>query len=78
MRTRLLSLIGAAVVIVSAVIVLKPAQVTVAQESPKASGTSRALAPVLRTLWGEPDLQGIWTDEFDTPLQRPAEYAKKE
>ena len=78
MRTRLLSLIGAAVVIVSAVIVLKPAQVTVAQESPKASGTPRALAPVLRTLWGEPDLQGIWTDEFDTPLQRPAEYANQE
>src|SRR4029077_7305080 len=78
MRTRLLSLIGAAVVIVSAVIVLKPAQVTVAQESPKASGTSHALAPVLRTLWGEPDLQGIWTDEFDTPLQRPAEYANQE
>jgi hypothetical protein len=47
MRTRLLSLMGAAVVIVSAVIVLKPAQVTVAQESPKASGTPRALAPVL-------------------------------
>jgi hypothetical protein len=78
MRTRLLSLIGAAGVIVSAVIVLKPAQVTVAQESPKASGTPRALAPVLRTLWGEPDLQGIWTDEFDTPLQRPAEYANQE
>ena len=78
MRTRLLSLIGAAVAIVSAVIVLKPAQVTVAQESRKASGTSRASAPVLRTLWGEPDLQGIWTDEFDTPLQRPAEYANQE
>jgi hypothetical protein len=60
------------------VIVLKPAQVTVAQLSPKASGTPRALAPVLRTLWGEPDLQGIWTDEFDTPLQRPAEYANQE
>jgi len=78
MRTRLLSLIGAAVVIVSAVIVLKPAHVTVAQESPKASGTPRASAPVLKTLWGEPDLQGIWTDEFDTPLQRPAEYANQE
>ena len=30
------------------------------------------------TPWGEPDLQGIWTDEFDTPLQRPAKYANQE
>jgi hypothetical protein len=28
-------------------------------------------------LWGEPDLQGIWTDEFDTPFQRPAKYANQ-
>jgi hypothetical protein len=27
---------------------------------------------------GEPDLQGIWTDENDTPLQRPAKYANQE
>jgi hypothetical protein len=32
----------------------------------------------LKTTWGEPDLQGIWTDEFDTPLQRPAKYADQE
>ena len=34
--------------------------------------------PALKTPWGEPDLQGIWTDEFDTPLQRPAKYAEQE
>jgi hypothetical protein len=32
----------------------------------------------LKTPWGEPDLQGIWTDEFETPLQRPAKYASQE
>jgi hypothetical protein len=32
----------------------------------------------LRTPWGEPDLQGIWTEEFDTPLQRPARDANQE
>src|SRR5258708_16652774 len=32
----------------------------------------------LKTPWGEPDLQGIWTEEFDTPLQRPARYANQE
>ena len=28
-----------------------------------------------RTPWGEPDLQGIWTDQFQTPLERSAQYA---
>lgn len=31
-----------------------------------------------KTPWGEPDLQGIWMDEVDTPLQRPARYAGQE
>jgi len=35
-------------------------------------------APVVKTAWGEPDLQGIWTDETSTPLQRPAKYANQE
>jgi hypothetical protein len=35
-------------------------------------------APGLKTAWDEPDLQGIWTDETDTPLQRPARYANQE
>jgi hypothetical protein len=41
-------------------------------QAPAASGAA------LKTPWGEPDLQGIWTDEFDTPLQRPAKYADQE
>ena len=41
-------------------------------------GSATARAPALKTPWGEPDLQGIWTDEFDTPLQRPAQYADQE
>ena len=35
-------------------------------------------APVLKTHWGEPDLQGIWTDENDTPFQRSSKYANQE
>jgi len=35
-------------------------------------------AAALKTPWGEPDLQGIWTDETDTPLQRPANFANQE
>jgi hypothetical protein len=32
----------------------------------------------LKTSWGEPDLQGIWTRAEDIPLERPAKYADKE
>jgi hypothetical protein len=39
---------------------------------------AQAPGATLKTPWGEPDLQGIWTDEFDTPLQRPAKYANQE
>src|SRR5215468_4549066 len=50
--------------------------------SPLASRTSaQAPAPsntAMKTPWGEPDLQGIWTEEFDTPLQRPARYGNQE
>src|SRR5712691_12270037 len=37
-----------------------------------------ASAPALKTPWGEPDLQGIWTDETDTPLQRSPKFANQE
>jgi hypothetical protein len=37
-----------------------------------------AWAQTLKTPWGEPDLQGIWTDEGDTPLQRSPKFANQE
>jgi hypothetical protein len=43
-------------------------------QAPAASIAAPAPAQALKTPWGEPDLQGIWTDEFDTPFQRPAKY----
>ena len=49
---------------------ITPAQVPAAHAAAPASA--------LQTPWGEPDLQGIWTDETDTPLQRPARYANQE
>ena len=45
-------------------------------QAPAAAATPSASA--LKTPWGEPDLQGIWTDEFDTPLQRSPKYANQE
>jgi hypothetical protein len=46
-------------------------------QGPAASGTAPAAA-ALKTPWGEPDLQGIWTDETDTLLQRSPKYADQE
>src|SRR5207302_5087193 len=77
MRTRLLKSIGAVAVIISVFVFSKPSQVTVAQESPTPSAKPAA-TPALKTLWGEPDLQGIWTDESDTPLQRSPKFANQE
>ncbi len=69
MCNRPLTSIGVAAVIVSALVLIRPIQVTVAQQTSEAA---------LKTPWGEPDLQGIWTDESDTPLQRSPKYAKQE
>ena len=62
---------------VAAVGVISLSVVRTQAQGPAASGTAPAASvtaptPALKTPWGEPDLQGIWTDEFDTPLQRPA------
>jgi hypothetical protein len=64
MRTRLFTVVGVAVVVTAVA-------VTVNLRSAETGG-----AP--RTAWGEPDLQGIWTNEFDTPLQRAARYGTRE
>ncbi|HZM92108.1 MAG TPA: hypothetical protein VFB92_01755 [Vicinamibacterales bacterium] len=45
-----------------------------ANESPAVSSQSAAS----RTPWGDPNLQGIWTDVYETPLQRPAKYAGRD
>src|SRR5215467_9850637 len=46
---------------------------------PLIMGAAPSEAPVpMKTPWGEPDLQGIWTDETDTPLQRSPKFANQE
>jgi hypothetical protein len=76
MRIRLWKSIGASVVLVAVLIVLRPTEITAQSEAPTAA--VKSAVPVQRTPWGEPDLQGIWTDESDTPLQRPAKYANQD
>ena len=46
--------------------------------SPAQAPATAYSVPSLRTPWDEPDLQGIWTVEANTPLQRPATYATQE
>src|SRR6202049_5291802 len=46
----------------------------------KAAGasTAKAAAKKSRTPWGDPDLQGSWSNATTTPLERPAKYAGRE
>ncbi|OFW30876.1 MAG: hypothetical protein A3H97_19100 [Acidobacteria bacterium RIFCSPLOWO2_02_FULL_65_29] len=74
MRRRLLESLGVAVAMAALVTFL---QLTAAGQAPAARGTA-ASAPAPKTTWGHPDLQGIWLDEFDTPLERGAKYANRE
>jgi len=73
MRDRFLGSIVTAAIIAAVAGVILPVSVTLTSaQAPAVSGAA------LKTPWGEPDLQGIWTEEFDTPLQRPPKYANQE
>jgi len=81
MRRRLLEVLGVVAVILAVIVLLKGVPVGVAGQAPAPgdkAGTTATAGPAAKTAWGDPDLQGIWTDEFQTPLQRAAKYANKE
>jgi hypothetical protein len=44
-------------------------------DPPPAHGSASAQ---WRTPWGHPDLQGVWTNATDTPLERPASLAEQQ
>src|SRR3954451_18540299 len=71
-RQRLLTLIGASALMVSAAVLVMPVMVTAQVNLQTSFRTS------LKTSWGQPDLQGIWTVETDTPLQRSPKYGTRE
>jgi hypothetical protein len=69
-------------IVTAAIVAAVSAAITVSvtrtsAQAPAVPGAIQQTAP-LKTAWGEPDLQGIWTDEFDTPLQRSPRYANQE
>jgi hypothetical protein len=45
---------------------------------PARSQTAAPADKVWRTPWGDPDLQGSWSNATTTPLERPAKYAGRE
>jgi hypothetical protein len=67
MRRRMLVAIGVAAMITGVSLVRVAGQ-----------DASQAAQATLKTSWGEPDLQGLWSDEYQIPLQRPAKYAGRE
>ena len=81
MAKRLLQLTGVVVVLVAVALVvnLGLSRGVGQAQTPAApnQGTDEG-GPAPRTPWGTPDLQGIWNDTYDTPLQRPSRYASKE
>lgn len=47
--------------------------------APVAAKTAAAKkAPLIKTPWGDPDLQGVWNDATSTPLQRPGGVGSKD
>jgi hypothetical protein len=64
------SIVNLAIAAATAGAVISASVTHISAQSPTSSS--------LKTPWGEPDLQGIWTDEFDTPLQRSSRYANQE
>jgi hypothetical protein len=76
MRKHLSDSIIAGAVALAGVTVISVCIMPARAQAPEASAIASASA--LRTPWGEPNLQGIWADETETPLQRPAKYANQE
>ena len=73
---RQLFLSGAALVLVVVILKLTP---LAGQGPTRAAGAEAAQAgSAFQTPWGEPDLQGIWTDYEYTPLQRPDRFSGRE
>ena len=71
------SMISVAIAAAAAGAVISAPITRASAQAPAASGITPTASALLKTPWGEPDLQGIWTDETTTPLQRPARYANQ-
>src|SRR5690242_13765738 len=66
-------LIGA----LAAAAVLCSLPIAVAGQAPARPATPKSAAAVAKTPWGDPDLQGIWSNTTTTPLERLREAGDK-
>src|SRR5262245_2806284 len=48
------------------------------RKSPQAAPATAAAAKAAKTPWGEPDLQGLWSNRTITPLERPRELGDRQ
>ena len=72
MRVRCLETVGVlAAVLIAGLMVPRPA-------AGQAASADAKTGSALRTLWGDPDLQGIWVGSTLTPLERPERYDGRE
>ena len=79
MAKRFLQSIGVTVVLVALALVLERGESAVVGQAPAPGGdAAKKAGPAPRTPWGAPDLQGIWNDTYEIPLQRPARYGDRE
>jgi hypothetical protein len=57
---------------------LKVTAVPVAGQAGTAPAATKAAPAAIKTAWGDPDLQGIWNQTYNVPLQRANRNADKE
>ena len=78
MRRRVLELFGVAAAVAGVTVLLQLAPVPLEGQAPQEPPDRSDAEPATPTPWGEPDLQGIWTTDYEIPLERPARFADRE
>ena len=66
-----------ALIVPAAVVLAALSLSTVTAQSPRARSTNATGPAIPRTVDGRPDMQGYWTNDTVTPLERPAEFGDK-
>ena len=75
----LATLLFAAMVAADHLLAQSPAPGPALSERSESKGArAAAAAPVPKTPWGHPDLQGTWDYKTITPLERPAQYGERQ
>jgi hypothetical protein len=69
---------GAAIAVMALAVASGSAVLTAQAERSRRSAPAANASRDVRTPWGHPDLQGIWTNSTITPLERPARFAGRE